>query len=288
MWRKISIMLLVLLVSVSFSTCKKKVGVKGIDLNVQFSDEKLSDNLITDMHYTWKTNSEFVKMGQDLSIFAHFWHKNNLLFEDSHVPEIPVSQWEPGEEYSYTRRIYIPTFIDEFDPDFSGEEELNLTVGFYSPYDRTGKTKQDVFVKKLKVFPPPLDTPEIIYEEGWYNLEINPEAYLKQWRWTSSEARCIIDNPGRDALLVIKGGVNRDAISDQKIVVKIEDLILDEFIPKDNFFEVSYNIRKEMLGEGEEFFLTIATDKVFVPANVFPNSKDNRELGVQVSFIYFR
>ena len=58
--------------------------------------------------------------------------------------------------------------------------------------------------KKVKVLPPPLDTPEIIYEEGWYDLEINPDSFLKQWRWTASEARCIVDNPHRNALLVIK------------------------------------------------------------------------------------
>jgi hypothetical protein len=43
-----------------------------------------------------------------------------------------------------------------------------------------------------------------------------------------------------------------------------------------------------MLGEGEEFYLSIVTDKVFVPAEVMPDSKDERELGIQVSFIYFR
>jgi hypothetical protein len=288
MWRKISVVLLVLVLSISSFHCKKKVGVKGIELDIQFSEEKLSDNLITDMTYSWKTDSEFMQMGQDLNIYAHFWHKNNLLFEDSHAPEVPVSDWEPGREYTYTRRIHIPTFIDEFDPDFKGEEELSMTIGFYSPYDRTGKSKQDVLQRKLKVFPPPLDMPEIIYEEGWHNLEINPESYLKQWRWTSQEARCIIDNPGRDALLVIKGGVNIEALPDQRIIVKIEDLILDEFIPKESYFEKSYNVKKEMLGGGEEFFLTIATDKTFVPAKVFPQSKDERELGLQVSLVYFR
>ena len=43
-----------------------------------------------------------------------------------------------------------------------------------------------------------------------------------------------------------------------------------------------------MVGEGEQFFLTIATDKVFVPADMLPNSKDKRELGLQISFVYFR
>jgi hypothetical protein len=43
-----------------------------------------------------------------------------------------------------------------------------------------------------------------------------------------------------------------------------------------------------MLGEKDEFILTITTDKTFIPAKVVPNSKDERELGVQISFIYFR
>ena len=87
---------------------------------------------------------------------------------------------------------------------------------------------------------------------------------------------------------MIKGGVNLEVLGDQKVIIKINDLILDEFIPAESYFEKSYNIKKEMVGEGEQFFLTIATDKVFVPADVIPNSKDERELGLQISFVYFR
>jgi len=143
----------------------------------------------------------------------------------------------------------------------------------------------EVLSKKLKVVPSPPDTPEIIYEDGWHNQEINPQAFLKQWRWTAKEARCLIDNPHRDALLVIKGGINPQALKEQKVIFKINNLILDEFIPKEDHFEKSYNIKKEMLGENDEFYLTIATDKTFIPAKVL---KDTRELGVQISFIYFR
>ena len=56
----------------------------------------------------------------------------------------------------------------------------------------------------------------------------------------------------------------------------------------DSFFEKSYDVKKEMLGEGDEFYLTIATDKVFIPAQIIPDSTDERELGLQVSFLYFR
>ena len=288
MWRKAAVMMLVLFIAVIFFQCTKKNQVLGITLDVTFSEEELSDDLITDVQYTWKTDSSFVKIEQEMQVYVHFWHKNNLLFQDDHIPEVPISEWDADQEYVYSRRVYIPEFIDEFDPEFKGEETLRLSVGISSPYDRTDETQQEIFEKKLKVLPPPLDTPEKIFEDGWYDLEINPDAFLGQWRWTAIEARCIIDNPKRDALLVIKGGVNLDALEDQKVIVKINDRILDEFIPDESYFEKSYNIKKEMVGEGEQFFLTIATDKVFVPADMIPNSKDKRELGLQISFVYFR
>jgi len=268
--------------------CKKKTVIKGLELEILFSEEKLSDNLVTDLQYTWKTSSEFVKLDQDFNVFVHFWHKNNNLFQDDHNPEVPVSQWEPEKEYTYTRRIYIPTFIDEFDPNFRGEDSLRLSAGFVSPYDRTGDSNQEILSVKLKVFPPPLDTPEVIYEEGWYDLEINPDAYLKQWRWTAQKARCIIDNPHRDALLIIKGGVNANAFESQTIIFKINELTLDEFIPEGGIFEKSYSIKKEMLGDKEEFYLAIETDKFFIPAELSSETIDDRVLGLQVSFIYFR
>jgi hypothetical protein len=288
MWRKTAVVMLIFLLSVISFHCKKKSQVQGVSLEVTFSEEELSDDLITDIQYKWNTTAEFVKIEQDMQVYVHFWHKNNMLFQDDHIPDVPISEWDADQEYVYSRRIYIPEFIDEFDPEFKGEETLRLAVGIYSPQDMTNETKSEIMEKKLKVFPPPLDTPEKIYEQGWYDLEINPDAFLKQWRWTAKEARCIIDNPKRDALLVIKGGVNLEVLEDQKVIIKINDLILDEFIPTESFFEKSYNVKKEMVGEGEQFFLTIATDKVFVPADVIPNSNDKRELGLQVSFIYFR
>ena len=44
----------------------------------------------------------------------------------------------------------------------------------------------------------------------------------------------------------------------------------------------------EQLGDKNEFTLTIGVDKAWIPAKVIPNSKDDRELGCQISFIYFR
>jgi len=288
MKKKTMTALLSLALILASSSCQKKAQVQGVELQVGFSERTLTDNLITEVQYKWKTASDFTKIDSDYTVFVHFWHKNNLLFQDDHSLPVPSSKWEPGKEYVYVRKIYIPTFIDEFDPEFKGEESLRMNVGFYSPYDRSGKSKLDVLEKKLTIVPPPPDTPEIIYENGWYDQEINPDAYLKQWRWTAKEATCIIDNPRRDALLVIKGGVNRDALKDQKIIVRLNEFVLDEFIPEEGVFEKSYNVKKEMLGDKDEFRLVISTDQTFIPAKLDPKSKDERELGFQISFIYFR
>jgi len=288
MRKKVLVMFLVGIMALTVSTCKRKAQVKGISLEVSFSEDTLSDELITDMTYTWKTDSTYIPNQQDYTVFVHFWHKGNMLFQDDHLPEIPTSEWEPEKEYTYTRRIYIPGFIDEFDPEFKGEETLRLSVGLHSPFDRSGKSKRDVLSKNLEVLPPPLDTPEILYEEGWYNEEKNPKAFLKNWRWTKKEAKCLIDNPHRDALLLIRGGINRVALEDQMVIFEINDLVLDKFIPEKDHFERSYNIKKEMLGDRDEFTLTVSTDKTFIPADTIPDSKDKRELGVQISFIYFR
>ena len=286
--KRVVLVLALIILTVFSLQCQRKAKLKGVELTVSFSSQPLSDNLITDVTYKWKTTADFKKIDRDYYVFVHFWHKTNMLFQDDHTPTVPFNQWEPNKEYTYTRRVFIPAFIDEFDPQFKGQETLKLVVGIYSPFDRTGKSKSEVLSENLKILPPPPNTPEIIYESGWFDQESSPSSTLKQWRWTGKEARCIIDNPRRDALLVIRGGVNTDALKDQKIILKVNDRVLDEFTAPSGFFDKSYDVKKDMLGTKDEFNLLITSDKTFIPAKVYPNSKDTRELGLMVSFLYFR
>lgn len=288
MTRKVQVAVLFTAALFSVFACRKKTQVQGVDLQVSFSDAKLSDNLITEITYKWKTGSDFKPLDLDYSVFAHFWHNSNLIVQDDYQPDVPTTQWEKNKEYTIKRRLFIPSFIDEFDPSFKGEETLRLSVGFYNPFDRTGKAQREVLSEKLKVTPPPLGTPEVIYESGWFDQEVDLNTPLKQWRWTAKEANCVIDNPKRDAQLIIKGGVILAAVKDQKISFKINGLPIDEFISEEGIFEKSYSIKKEMLGDKDEFTLTIAVDKPFIPAKSIPDSKDERELGLQISLVYFR
>lgn len=278
----------VLAACLAVAGCQKKATVKGVSLEVAFAEKNLSDNLITDVVYTWKTGKDFEKFDRDFHVFVHFWHNDNMILQDDYVPAPPTSTWEKDKTYTITRRIYIPKFIDEFDPQFKGDETLRLSVGLVNPFDRSGDAAREVTTQKLKVTPPPIGTPEVILESGWYDEEVDQNNPLRKWRWTSREAKCVIDNPRRDALLVVKGAANITDVKDQKIIFKINGQPFDEFIPNESLFEKSYPIQKEMLGDKDEFILSIAVNEPFVPAKIRPGSKDERELGLQISFIYFR
>jgi hypothetical protein len=284
--KAVGIFLAAQMVFVSLS-CKKETGIKAVELEVSFSEAPLTDDLVTDIQYRWRTKKDFAEVKEDYYAYVHFWHRYNLIFYDNHSPEIPTSQWEPGNEYVYSRIIYIPTFIDKSDPAFKGSDTLRLSIGLNSPSNRSGLPKP-LLEKKIKFLPAPADAPQISYEDGWYDLEINPETSLKRWRWTASEARCKIDNPHQDALLFIRGGVNLGLLNNQKVIFKLNGSILDEFIPEESRFEKLYRIKRDRLGDEDKFYLVISTDKTFIPKQAIPGSQDERELGVQISFIYFR
>jgi hypothetical protein len=80
------IFLVIQMTFVSFS-CKREMQIRGVELEVSFSETALSDDLITDIQYRWKTKKDFVEVKEDYYAYVHFWHRYNLLFYDNHSPE---------------------------------------------------------------------------------------------------------------------------------------------------------------------------------------------------------
>ncbi len=285
--RVLSVLISIILLTVF---CGKKVEHKGIDLELTLSPETVTDTLFLKMNYAFKTASDFKKLG-NYSVFVHFWRINSkeMLLQDDHVPVKGIGDWKANDTIRYTRTVFIPQFLNEFDVDFEGYEELKLTAGLYNP--KTQEPPIVLFEKKISIQPASIVSPEIIYDEGWNEIETDVNAkdpFFKNWRWTTSKSTCIIENPKKECTLMIKGGVNKSVYPDQKLILKINDEPLDEFIPDDVYFSKEYTISPPMMGEADEFSLEIQVDKVFFPDKVIPNSKDNRELGAQIFFIYFR
>ncbi len=278
---------LLALIAFLFSPCRRHSAVKGLQLSVAFSARALTDNLFTDVTFRFKTSAAFDKLDEPLQVFAELRGQERLVVADSFVPTVPTTGWLPGKEYTFARRIYIPSFIDEFSPSFRGYETVVLTAGLRSESQETTATRIDLITRRLRIAPAPA-FPAIVYMNGWFEPETGPGTPPENWRWTSREATCAIDNPGRGGLLVIRGSVEKEAISGQKIIIKIEDSVLDEFVPEGRDFEKSYPVRAQWLGTRKDFSLSISVDKTFVPAKVIPGSKDRRELGVRISLLYFR
>jgi len=283
----------ILPIALLVSFCGKKVDRQGIDLQLKLTPASITDSLYLKMDYEFKTAKDFKKLNSDYSVFVHFWRVNSkeMLLQDDHMPLKKTSAWGQNEQLKYSRVLFIPQFLNEFDVDFEGYEEIKLTVGLYK-LKSSGKEKPLIlFEKKINIQPASFNAPEIVYDEGWNGLETDVNAndsFHRSWRWTMAKAVCIIENPKKECTLIIKGGVNKTALPDQKVTLKINDSLLEEFIPTDSLFSREYTISPEQMGAGDEFSLKIETDKVFVPAKVFPGSNDNRELGMQIYFIYFR
>jgi len=267
--------------------CRKQMGVRGIELSVGFSDRVLTDDLFTQVTCRVKTSPSFAPIAEDNQIVLRLFDHGRLLVRDAFEPPIPTSKWEPDREYAFTRTIYIPPFIDEFDPAFRGVETVALDVGLGPPTGGADRPPLVVHTRTLRLVPA-ADAPVMVFLDGWSPRETLPGDQIGWRRWTGREARVAIDNPGRDALLVIRGSVDAAAPADQKITIAIDGRVLEEFEPGRRDFERRYAVGKDRLGARKDFVLTVSVDKTFLPAKAVPGSADGRELGVRISLIYFR
>jgi hypothetical protein len=289
--KNIGIILLLPVLVVFAAVCSKKADTKGIELDVQLSPKTVTDFLEVKMAYNFNLSEKFGGLSDNYRLFVHFWRVKNkeMLLGDDHSPEKKFTEWKKSEKINYSRIIFIPRFLDEFDIDFEGYEEVRLTVGLYDP--KVEDSKIVLFEKVLNIQSASLNAPEIVWDEGWHQSETDVKVKNKEeksWRWTAKKAVCIIENPKKECLMKIRGGVDKAIYEDQKVILKINDKVIEEFIPETAKFAKEYVVTPEMMGNEDEFRLTIETDKTFVPSALNPEVDDDRELGVQVFFFYFR
>lgn len=286
--------LIILLVTVValFAACGEGTDKKGVDLELTLKPETITDSLYVKMSYNYTVTDKYEGFfTDDYKLFVHFWRVKNkeMLLVDDHEPEKKISQWKKGDKISYSRIVFIPRFLDEFDIDFEGYEEVRLTVGLYNPNEKDNKIV--LYQETIQIQSASLNAPEIVFDEGWHQQETDLKVKSKSernWRWTAKKAVCIIENPKKECLLKIRGGADKNKYEDQKIIIKINEKVLEEFIPETSKFSKEYIITPETMGNEDEFRLIIETDKTFVPSALDPSVKDDRELGIQIFFLYFR
>ncbi len=147
-----------------------------------------------------------------------------------------------------------------------------------------------LFPKIPDIKPDILKAFRLIYGQGWYDSETNlkiKDPDWQSWRWTSKKAVCLLKNPKRDALLIIRGSIDKLKHKEQTIFIKIKDKILDEFSPGTAKFFKEYVLTPGIMGNDDNIELTLETDKAFMPSVSEPKSKDERELGIQIYELFF-
>lgn len=147
-----------------------------------------------------------------------------------------------------------------------------------------------LFLGKMSMNPGKLVPFGLHYGQGWYDQEKdvkieNPD--WQNWRWTAERAVCLLENPMRPALLFIRGLLDKTRIADQRVIIKINGRILDDFIPGNPLFYKEYRVFPEMMGNDARLELALETDKTFVPAVLDPGSSDHRHLGIQVYQLFY-
>lgn len=288
---KLKVLAIALTLLLVFAFCGKSTDTKGVNLKVEIQPETITDELYVKMNYEYTFSEEFTGFDKEYVVYVHFWRIKNkeMLMGDDHTPEPKVSDWKKGDTVKYSRTIFIPKFLDEFDIDFEGYEKIRLTVGLYQP--KVKKSNIVLFQKVLDIHAASLNAPEVVYDEGWWQVETDLKIKVpgeRTWRWTKQKAVCIIENPKKESLLILDGRVDKLQHKDQKVIFKINEKLLDEFIPEKDAFSKRYIVTTEMMGREDEFKLTIETDKTFTPSVVIPGSKDTRELGIRIYNLYFR
>lgn len=257
---------------------KEKVSIP-LSLELSFQPSELMDASIVKMIYKWKPGPNFSLKG-DYWVFVHFNdEKKNMYFQDDHKPPIPVEQWKPGEPVVYERTVVLPEFFDIVDREYF---KVKVTIGIWDP--QKGES-YDVFVKEYSVKINPLaeEIPFVNYKDGWYEEESNPDGTVT-WRWASKTAICEVENPKKKVKIFIKGSFNEKATPDQRVQIFVNDHLIDE-IRETPFIKV-YEVNPEILGNEDTFIIKLVSDKEFVPAEFFKESKDNRVLAVSINRIF--
>ena len=221
---------------------------------------------------------------QDYLIFAHVVDVDGeRMWDDDHAPEVPTSQWKPGQTIEYTRTKFVPVFP------YVGE--ASMRIGLYSRTDghrlplNGEHTGQNAYtVTRLQLLPQ-TDNLLTVFKDGWHQAEVSGDNATVEWQWTRKDASLAFKNPKKNATFLLDldspGGQFHGP---QQIQVVLNGQVIDEFtLDHDRRMLRRVPMTPAQLGDADMAELQIRVDKSWIPAQVpAAGNADTRELGVRV------
>lgn len=272
--------------SLSSSACRKKDAPAPpvATPSVTLSRDKAALGSPLDITYRFVVapNASF---SEDYRVMLHVVDADEqLIFALDHAPQVPTTQWKPGQTIEYTRTDFLPVYP------YVGE--ATLQIGLYSPTTqrRLPLAAPEVTQRAYKAgrlqIQPQSENVFLVFKDGWHPAETAEHNTQVEWQWTKKTATIAFKNPKRDATFYLDVDDPGGAFSEpQQVQLSIGGNRIDQLTvtPKEPQQLHRTLIKADQMGSGEMVELRLDVDKTFVPALVpASNSPDQRELGVRV------
>lgn len=273
-----------LLCLLALAGCEKRPPLKGLAISVSFSDRLLTDDLVTRLNVKFITTAAFQPLEQEYRIMAVALADGKILFKENLEPESPASRWQANRVYEVEKYLYFPRVIDRFNPKTAAGIKIEFTVLMENS---SGSEPMILYSRKIKLLPCPPEAPQVIFLEGWEKIA-RPKGQATDHAfelWTGPRAVCLLENPGRTALLMIRGKNPGDS---RTVSLFLGDSLLDEFALGSGSFQKVYVLGPFSAETEPELKLTLAVDKSLSLNQIYPDLNNNRPVGLRIEKIYFR
>ena len=237
--------------------------------------------------YRFGVFREIAAGGEPYRVLVHFLtDEEEVIWQDDHLPPLPIDQWRAGETVEYTRRVIIPPYP------YVGSS--TVAVGIYSPSsgERLPLLAEELddraYVGTRVTFAPGRESSMLFYEDGWYGQETDP-ASGERWRWIADRAGLTFRNPRADVTLYldVQAAPRRAVEGPQRVRVSLGDGVLHDGVLEPGerqFLEIGL-LGREM-GADATVTLGLDVEPSFVPAEGASGAADERRLGARVYYAY--
>src|SRR5262245_48159165 len=167
--------------------------------------------------YTWVVEPTAKKLVGDHQVFVHFLDSHQVqLFEDDHVPIPPVTQWEPGKTYSYTRTEFIPIYP------YVGDVEVRIGLFPVARGPRVALKAEHAGLHEYRVAKmellPQTENFFLVFKEGWHSTESTAHTPSLEHTWTKKDAVVSFKNPKKDIDVYLEADTNRKAFDEPPVL----------------------------------------------------------------------
>jgi hypothetical protein len=286
-WRTAAVVSLAALALLPACNRRKPAEVNDITPKFEVNRARAPLGSAIEVTYTWLSGPSAKKLAQDHRAFVHFLDSHKvLLFDDDHVPVPPVTAWEPGKSYTYTRTKFIPIYP------YVGDVDVRVGLQPVGRGERVALKGEDAglheySVAKMELLPQ-TENIFLVYKEGWHNPESSAQNPSLERTWTKKDALVSFKNPKKDIIVYLEADTNSKAFDQPPVLTVAVGGKSGLVVPIENseVFLKKIRVKAADLGDQEWVDLRLSMNQSFVPKAKGINATDDRELGLMVYHLY--